>query len=165
MPEIRKIVLSSGKVRYRAVIDIGRDPGTGRRLQKTITLDRRKDVVDEIARITHQRRTGDYVQSSTLTVDEALDRLLPALTVDVESATARNYSDALRPVRARLGDRPLQSIDEQDIDDLVAWMLAEGRIRGGKPGTGLGLRAVSLTLGRLRAVLNEAVRRKMVVRN
>jgi hypothetical protein len=62
MPEIRKIVLSSGKVRYRAVVDIGRDPETGRRLQKTITLDRRKDVVDEIARITHQRRTGDYVQ-------------------------------------------------------------------------------------------------------
>ncbi len=44
-------------------------------------------------------------------------------------------------------------------------MLTEGRIRGGKPGTGLGVRAVSLTLGRLRAVLNEAVRRKMVVRN
>ena len=58
MPEIRKIVLSSGKVRYRAVVDIGRDPETGRRLQKTITLDGRKDVVDEIARITHQRRIG-----------------------------------------------------------------------------------------------------------
>jgi hypothetical protein len=27
-------------------------------------------------------------------------------------------------------------------------MLTEGRVRGGKPGTGLGLRSVSLTLGR-----------------
>lgn len=165
MPEIKKIVLDSGKVRYRAVVDIGRDPDTNRRLQKRITCDRRKDVVDEIARITHQRRTGDYVQPNTLTVDAALDRLLPAMTVDVEQATAANYADAMRPVRARLGTRLLQAIDEQDIDDLVTWMLTSGRVRGGKPGTGLGIRTVSLTLGRLRAVLNEAVRRKLTVRN
>ena len=165
MPEVRRITLGSGKVRYRAVVDVGRDPESGRRLQRTITEDRRRDVVEAIARITHQRRTGDYVQPSTLTLAEAFDRLLPALTIDVEAATARNYADALRPVRARLGNRPLQQIDENDIDDVVAWMLTQGRVRGGKPGTGLGVRAVSLTLGRLRAVLNEAVRRKMVVRN
>ena len=165
MPEIRKIALGSGKVRYRAVVDVGRDPDTGRRLQKTITRDRRREVAEEVARIAHQRRTGDYVLPSTLTVDEALDKLLPALTVDVEEATAANYRDAMRPVRSRLGDRPLQSLDEQDIDDLVAWMLTAGRVRGGKPGTGVGIRTVSLTLGRLRAVLNEAVRRKLVIRN
>jgi integrase len=44
-------------------------------------------------------------------------------------------------------------------------MLTAGRIRGGQTGTGLGVRAVSLTLGVLRRVLNEAVRRKLVVRN
>jgi integrase len=94
-----------------------------------------------------------------------LDRLLPSMVVDVEQATAANYVDALRPVRVRLGNRLLQSIDEQDIDDLVQWMLRSGRVRGGQPGTGLGIRTVSLTLGRLRAVLNEGVRRKLLVRN
>ena len=109
MPEVKKIVLSNGKVRYRVEgLDLGRDPATGRRLQKTITKDRRKDVVDEIARITHQRRTCDYVQPSNLTVAEALDRLIPALTVDVGQATAANYADAMRPVRARLA-RPLSA--------------------------------------------------------
>jgi hypothetical protein len=44
MPEIEKIKLKSGKVRYRAVVDIGRDPLTGKRRQKTITEDKRKDV-------------------------------------------------------------------------------------------------------------------------
>ena len=68
-------------------------------------------------------------------------------------------------MRALLGERPLQSLGEQDVDDLVAFMLAKGRVRGGKTGTGLGVRSVSLSLGRFRAVLNEAVRRKMVVRN
>lgn len=165
MPEIKKIVLSNGTTRYRAVVDIGDDPVTGKRKQKTITEDRKKDVQAEIDRIGHQRRSGDFVPPSKRTVGEALDVLVPALCVDVEEATAQNYADAMRPVRARLGKRELQLLDEQDIDDLVTWMLTAGRVRGGKPGTGLGLRSVSLTLGRFRAVLNEAVRRKMVFRN
>ncbi len=157
MPEIKKIALSNGKIRYRAMVDIGQDPVTGKRKQKTITEDLRKDVQAEIDRIRHQRRTGEYVRPSKLTVNAALDTLLPALCVDVEPATARNYADAMRPVRTRLGDRWFQSLDEQDVDDLVTWMLTEGRVRGGKTGEGLGLRSVSLTLGRFRAVLNEAV--------
>jgi len=80
-------------------------------------------------------------------VGEALDKLQPTLCVHVEAATARNYADALRPVRVRLGDRRIQSLDEQDIDDLVAWMLTEGRVRGGKTGTGVGVRAVSSPSG------------------
>ena len=164
MPEIKKIVLASGKARYRAVVDIGRDPETGRRRQKTITLDRRKDVVDEINRIGHQRRTGDYVQPSTLTVDEALDQLLPALTSTSRRrppGTTGRDAPGPRPsrppaaaVHRRAGHRRPRALDAH-----------RGRVRGGKTGTGLGVRAVSLTLGRLRAVLNEAVRRKMVVRN
>ena len=165
MPEIKKIKLKNGKIRYRAVVDIGQNPETGARKQHTITKDRRKDVAEEIARIGHQRHLGDYVAPSNLTVDRGLDIVLPALCIDVEQATAANFHYAMRPVRVRLGNRLLQSIEENDIDELVQWMLTEGRVRGGKPGTGLGIRAVSLTLGRLRAVLNEAVRRKLVVRN
>jgi hypothetical protein len=165
MPEIKKVTLADGKVRYRFVIDVGVDPATKKRRQRTHTFDLRREAVDALARIRHQRRTGDYVLPTKLTVNEALDKLLPALCVEVEQASAQNYSDAMRPVRSFLGERNLQSLEEQDIDDLVHWMLTEGRVRGGKAGTGLGLRSVSLTLGRFRAVLNEAVRRKMLVRN
>jgi len=162
---IKKITLADGRTRYRFVVDTGRDPVTGKRQQKTFTYDLRREAVAELERIRHQRRTGEYVQPSKLTVDQALDVLVPALCVDVEEATARNYADAMRPVRAQLGQRRLQSLDEQDIDDLVTWMLTAGRVRGGKTGTGLGIRSVSLTLGRFRSLLNEAVRRKMVARN
>jgi len=41
-------------------------------------------------------------------------------------------------------------------------MLTAGRKRGGKPGTGLGPRSVQLTLSRLRAMLDDAVRRRLV---
>jgi hypothetical protein len=37
-------------------------------------------------------------------------------TRDVEKATAANYRDALLPVRARLGGKPLQDVTEADIE-------------------------------------------------
>ncbi|MEO3748649.1 site-specific integrase [Plantactinospora sp. B5E13] len=66
---------------------------------------------------------------------------------------------------ARLGERILQQVTEADVEALVDWMLTEGRRRGGKPGTGLGVRSVRLTLGRLRTALDVAARRQLVVRN
>jgi integrase len=44
-------------------------------------------------------------------------------------------------------------------------MLTAGRRRGGTVGTGLSVRTVRLTLGRLRTALSVAVRRGLVVRN
>jgi integrase len=70
-----------------------------------------------------------------------------------------------RPVRERLGTRPLQSITKSDVEDLVDWMLTAGRRRGGKPGTGLSGRSARLTLGRFSAALEAAVLEGKLVRN
>jgi integrase len=162
---IKKITLKSGKTRYRFVVDIGDDPVTGKRRQKTFTFDKKREADAELDRIRHKTREGTFVVPAKVTLDEWLDEWLRAATIDVEAATAANYRDALRPVRLRHGSRLLQKLTENDIDELVTWMLTEGRVRGGKPGTGLGLRSVQLTLNRLRAALTEAVRRQLVIRN
>ncbi|MFJ8691108.1 tyrosine-type recombinase/integrase [Micromonospora wenchangensis] len=161
---IKKVTLRSGKTRYRFVLDVGRKPD-GRRDQRTYTFDTRKEARAEYARIKHETDRGTYVKPGKITVDEFLDEWLTSATRDVEKATTANYRDALLPVRARLGAKPLQDVTEADIEALIDWMLTEGRRRGGKPGTGLGVRSVRLTLGRLRTVLNVAVRRQLVVRN
>ena len=75
----------------------------------------------------------------------------------MEEATARNYTDAIHPVREYLGHRQLQQLTEDDVEDLVDWMTSKARKRGGKPGRGLGVRSVRLTLGRLRAAANNGV--------
>lgn len=162
---IRKITLKNGAVRYRFVIDIGRDPTTKKRRQLTKTYDTKKEARAEYARIRHQTEEATFVAPAKLTLGEWLDTWLKSATIDVEKATAHNYEDALRPVKERLGSHRLQRLSEEDVDELVAWMLSSGRKRGGKPGTGLSVRSVQLTLGRLRAALNMAVRRKLVVRN
>lgn len=162
---IKRVELKDGTVRYRFVIDVGRDPVTNKRKQETHTFDTKREAREEYARIKHETDRGTYVRPSKATVDEFLDDWLKSATRDVEDGTAANYRDALLPVRQFCGGRAVQSTREKDIEDLVDWMLTEGRRRGGKPGTGLGVRSVRLTLGRLRAALNVAVRQNLVVRN
>lgn len=179
---IKKITLQGGKVRYRFVVDAGYapkkdkntgevviDPETGKpvmqRKQITVTKDTRKEALAEYARIQHQKANGTFVVPTKATVAELVDMWLRVATRDVERATARSYEDAMRYVRTHLGHRRLQELTEDDIDSLVDWMLTSARRIGGKPGTGLSVRTVSLTLGRLRAALNLAIRRGLVARN
>ncbi|WP_310725040.1 tyrosine-type recombinase/integrase [Streptomyces sp. N2A] len=161
---IKKITLRNGKVRYRTVIDVGRD-AEGKRKQLTITKDTRTEVRDERARIQHQRNAGTFVAPNKLTVSDLVDTWLTTATRDVELATKRSYEDAMRYVRTHLGGKRLQELTEEDVEALIDWMLTSARRRGGKAGTGVGVRTVSLTLGRLRAALNLAVRRQLVARN
>jgi|SRR6516164_9697076 hypothetical protein len=108
---------------------------------------------------------GTYVRPSEETVNAYLDAYEPAATRDRRESTRLSYVNAFLPVRARLGDRRLQSLTKADIEGLVDWMLTAGRRRGGKPGTGLGPRSVRLTLGRLTAALDMAVAEGKVARN
>jgi len=164
MPKIRSRVLPDGRRRYSFRVDTGRGPD-GRRVQEHRTFDRRADAVAELARIMSESGRGLYVRPSAETLGEYLDGWLPAACRNVRASTARNYADALRPARDRLGARRLQSIGRADVEALVSWMLASGRRRGGQPGAGLSARSVRLTLGRLTAALEDATAEGKLARN
>lgn len=161
---IRKIELKDRTVRYRLVVDIGRDE-KGKRQQITRTFDKLKEARAELSRIRHETDQGTYVKPSEITVNEYLDEYLVGATRGRRESTKVSYRDAFRPVRERLGARALQSISKADIEYLVDWMLTSGRRRGGKVGTGLGPRSVRLTLGRLKAAFEMAVDEGRLVRN
>ncbi|GAA4559494.1 tyrosine-type recombinase/integrase [Pseudonocardia xishanensis] len=160
-PRIRPIQVGE-RTRYRFVVDAGRDPVTGKRKQITRTYDRKKDAERELAKILTEVDRGTYAVPSKLTVEQYLDDWLRSATRGKEAATARNYEDALRPVRGRLGAVLLQKLTTRDVEDLVEWMATEGRRRGGKPGTPLGARTIQLTLSRLRSALADAVRHRLI---
>jgi integrase len=165
MARPKKVTLADGTVRYRVVFDAGRDPESGKRRQLTRTFGKLKEANAELARVSHQRATGAYVPPSKLTLDKMLDGWLESATFEKEAGTRSNYAHALRPARDRLGDRLVQSITREDIEDLRNWMLTAGRKRGGKPGTGLGARSVRLTLSRLAAAFDQALDDGKVTRN
>lgn len=162
---IKEIALKDGTVRYRFVVDVGDDPQTGKRKQVTRTYDERKEAVAEYERIRTQCRENTFIVPSKITVNQWVDTWLKSATVDVEEHTKRSYNDCMRPVREHLGLKRLQQLNEDDLDNLVQYMLTSARKIGGKAGTGLGLRSVELTLGRLRAALNLAIRHMLVTRN
>jgi integrase len=161
MPKIRSYTLPDGRRRYWFRVDTGRGQG-GRRVQERRTFGRRKDAEDALARITAKRNDGAYVRPSRETLGEYLDGYLEGATRGLRASTARNYRDALLPVRERLGGRYLQTIEKADIEALVTWMLTSGRRRGGRAGTGLSARSVRLTLGRLTAALEMAVAERKI---
>jgi integrase len=161
---IKKITLAGDRVRYRFVLDVGRD-ADGKRKQLTKTYDTRKEARAEYARIKHEVDGGRFVASARLTVNELFDRYVQAEMIHVEPTTANNTNTALKPARLRYGSRWAESLTEQDIDDLVSWMLTSGRRRNGKPGTGLSVATVQLTLTRVRNALAFGVRRALLTRN
>jgi integrase len=164
MPKIRSHTLPDGRKRYSFRVDVGRGPA-GKRVQEYRTFDRRKDAELELARIQHEAGQGTYVRPSRETLGEYLDTYLEGATRNLRASTRRNYEDAFLPVRARLGGRYLQSVGKADVESLVTWMLASGRRRGGRAGTGLSPRSVALTLGRLSAALESAVDEGKLARN
>lgn len=157
---IRKVKLKGGRVRHRLVVDIGKDPETGKRLQFTHTYDSLNEARSELSKIRHERNTGTYVQPSKWTLNQELDAFMAGRRRS--AATIRNNQDALRPARERLGERELQSLAKADFDALVTWMQSAGRKRGGEAGTGLGPRSVAITLGALQQALEIAVAERRI---
>ncbi|MET9096186.1 site-specific integrase [Streptomyces cyaneofuscatus] len=164
MPQIKKVE-ARGKTRYQFVVDIGVDPVTKKRRQLTVTKDTATEAKTELSRIQYQRATGTFVAPSKMTVEQLVDIWLAMVTPDVEVKTARSYVDAMAYVKVRHGQKPVQQLTEEDVSEMVTWMLTEARRIGGTPGTGLGVRTVDLTLGRLRAVLELGMRRNILSRN
>lgn len=162
---IRKLPADSqGRVRYRAVVDTGRDPATGRRKQATRTFPTLRAARAWVAETRTDVSRGTHVDSHVLTVAEYVTAWLEGRR-DLKPATRENYLLALRPVTATVGARPLQALTKSDLDSTVAQML-NGSLRStGTAGKPLSARSVRLTLGVLSQALDSAVREGRLHRN
>ncbi|MFZ4235722.1 site-specific integrase [Streptomyces murinus] len=161
MAEPKRIVLASGKVRYRLVVDAGHDED-GKRIQLTVTRDTAKECRAERDRIMHQRSAGTFIAPSKLTLGEWLEQWLEYKRRDVEETTIRAYRLALVHVIDRLGHVRLQELTEDQIQDCIDEIVATGRRKGGAPGTRMAVSTVDGILTRLKEALGRAVVRKLI---
>jgi integrase len=158
---VKKITLRNDTVRWRTVVDAGRDEN-GKRIQLTITKDTKKEALAERARIISQRSAGTLIIPNAITVAEWLDQWLEYKRRDVEETTIRTYRLALVHVYDQLGHIRLQELTEDHVRDFVDGLVARGRRMGGQPGTRLAVSTVEGILTRLRGALGRAVIRKLV---
>lgn len=161
---IKRVVLKSGAVRYRFVVDLGTD-ANGKRKQLTVTRDSKAEAKAELDRLRHERRTGQLILPSKMTVSQLLDQYMASKAGDLEESTLTGYRNALVHVHEYLGPIRLQALTEDDVESMVAWLLVGARRRGGQAGTGLRTTTADGVLGRLRAALRLAVRKRLVARN
>src|SRR5437763_146089 len=115
---ITKVTLKNGSIRYRIITDGPRRPD-GNRRQIRKTFDTKTQARAELSRIRHQTATGTFVVPSKITVGQLLDLWLGSVVRGVEEATASNYDNAVRPVRLFLGDKRLQRLTEEDVEQFV----------------------------------------------
>ncbi|MFJ8192775.1 tyrosine recombinase XerC [Streptomyces sp. NPDC096094] len=161
MAEIKKVTLRNGTVRYRAVVDAGRDEN-GKRIQITITRDTKTEVKNERARIQHQRSAGTLILPSKITLGEWLDQWLEYKRRDVEATTIRTYRLALVHVYDRIGHVRLQELTEDHVQDCIDDIVANGRRKGGTVGGRLAVSTAEGVLTRLREALKRAAVRKLI---
>lgn len=161
---IHKEIRSDGSIRYRVVLDAGRDPDTGKRRQRKARFGTYREARAWLAATRTDVSTGAYVPPSKVSVAEHLSSWLAGRT-DIKPATVANYGDALKVVVSSLGQRPLDALSKSDLDLMVAGMLNGTLRRQGRAGQPLSSRAVGLTLTVLTMALDAAVREGRLARN
>jgi integrase len=165
MVKIEKEILQDGTVRWRARgVSAGKWPN-GRRRQVTITGRTKKEVQAEVARITGALAAGTYVHKWDGTVADLCADYVKSAAFERSANTQVSYRNSLKPAIERLGHRKARTIEMADVEALRDWMLAEGRRRGGKPGTPLGAESVRKTISRLSAAFVHAIRAKRLEAN
>lgn len=162
-PQIEKITLKSGAVRYQVTAEAGVDPETGKRRQTRKRFRTEAEARDALAETSTAVRRGTYVPKSGLTVDQACSDWLAGKRV--RGTTATNYRNALQPVRDRYGAELVQKLSKRHLDDLVTELLAGAMRPDGRKRRPWAPETVNSTLDRFESVLDSLVAEGKLVRN
>ncbi len=94
----KKTITRSGKeyTYWEARVTTGRDPGTGKQVQRSITGKTQKEVLDKLRAITQDVSAGTYTAPSRFTVGQWLDIWLAQYLTGVKPNTVQAYSVAVR---------------------------------------------------------------------
>src|SRR5919106_1070635 len=159
--------VARGSVRKRGstwtvVVDVGLDPVTGRRRQKSKGGYRTRKAAEaalrELSTAVDARR---YVERSTTTVGDYLDEWLEVVQPRLRPTSWNSYRQAVAHIKGRIGAVPLQSLVPLEVENLYKELLAT-RGRQGRPLSPKTVRGVHVVL---RKALADAERLGLVVRN
>jgi len=150
---------------WTIILDLERDPNTGKRKQQWVTVKgTKRDAERRLAELLHQVDQGGYVKPARLTVGAFLQQWLrDYASTNVRQRTLEGYQDIVRAhLTPGLGDIPLAQLTSAHLQTYFARALKGGR----KDGTGgLSSRSVLHHHRVLREALSHAVKWQLVARN
>lgn len=132
MPK-RKAANGQGMIRQRkdgsweGRATLGRDPGTGKLLQKSVYGKTQAEVRQKMTAITSQIDESSYLEPSKMTVSQWLDRWLADYTGALKPYTLRNYTSQINNhIRPYLGATKVSALNTDMIQRTYNQLLKKG---------------------------------------
>lgn len=139
--------------RWEARYTVGRDPGTGKQIQRSVYGSTQKEVRQKLAQITAAIDTGTYKEPCKMTVGEWLDIWQRDYLGGVKPGTAFLYEQQIKlHIKPALGAVKLEELNTHTIQGLYNRLSRE---QEGKPG--LSPKSVKNVHGILHKALQQAV--------
>jgi integrase len=120
---------------YSVVVNLGRDPVTGKRKQQWVSVKgTKKEAEKKLAELLHQMDTGSFVKPGKINLGEFLqkwlrDYVFPSLS----PRTAEGYESIVnRHLILKLGNVPLHLLRPEHLQKYYAETLNSGRCGGGR---------------------------------
>ncbi|MBU2009192.1 MAG: site-specific integrase [Chloroflexi bacterium] len=155
-------IVQRSKGTWRLLFDAGRDPQTGRRRQRSVTVrGTKKDAERKLRELLHSLETGSYVKPARVTLGQYLRQWLKGQTNLRPSTLAGYTSKVERHLIPELGQLPLTELRPQHLQAFYQKTLETGRIQGGR----LSSSTVNQCHRILGKALADAVRLELVSRN
>jgi integrase len=144
--------------RWEARFTTGRNPGTGKQIQKSIYGDTQQEVRKKLSATIKEIDDKTYKEPSILSLGEWLDEWLRKYIGNVKDATRRAYTDhVMLQIKPRLGAYKLHDLNGETIQDFYDELTKSGRRlqKGQKKEAPPGLSAK--TIRNIHAVLRKAL--------
>jgi integrase len=156
-----------GKNSWSIKLELGKDPATGKRRQKWITVNgTRKDAERELARRLHEINTGGFVAPAKMTVSEFFDSWLSTYAVgNVAATTLQGYQSMIeRHLKPALGALPLPKLSPLHLQSYYSQLMKAGSRKDGRTGA-LSAQTVLHHHRLVSEALKMAVRWQLIARN
>ena len=151
----KKTVTRKGKQYeyWEARVTVGRDPGTGKQIQKSITGKTQKEVREKLQAVSVEINDGTYHEPEKMTVGEWLDIWTAEYLGDVKPRTADSYKTTVRVhLKPAFGAVRLSALRAHEIQALY------NRLQNGTGGKdGLSPKSIKNLHGVLHKALQQAV--------
>lgn len=140
--------------RWEARFTVGRDPGTGKQVQRSVYGATQKEVRQKLAQVTAAIDNGTYTVPSKMTVGQWLDIWSGDYLGGVKPFTVLNYSQHIKNhIKPALGAVKLEALNAHTIQGFYNSL---GKPQGDKPG--LSAKTVKCIHGVLHKALSQAVK-------
>lgn len=127
----KKTVMRKGQeyTYWEARVTTGRDPGTGKQIQKSFTGKTQKEVREKMQAAAVEVNNSSYVEPSRMTIGQWMDIWLEEYLGGVKPRTADSYNATVRVhIKPALGAIKLSALATHDIQKMY-----NGLVRGDKP--------------------------------